>query len=112
MLSTIKANFTTVKENFNQTTSTIINNINARKNVFYTLLTLIILIIIFYLLSENYRTNKVLTKMNIYESYMNVKNSDFKDKDNPEISYILSDYYVASSFRSMWEKIKDLITVS
>lgn len=101
MLSTIKANFTTVKENFNETARTVIENINARKNVFYTLLLLLVLIIIFYLISENYRTSKVLYKMNIYDTYMNVTNSDFTDKTDTGVSHILSDYYVASSFRSV-----------
>ena len=77
-------------------TDIVSNNYNQYKKIIFLFTTLFIVLVIFYFISENYRINIVLTKMKAYESVLSLKSTYFKEKDK----YKLSDYYIASSFRS------------
>jgi hypothetical protein len=87
--------------NLNNSTliETLKSNIKQYKKLIGLLATIFIFIIISYFISENYRIKLVLDDMNVYDSTMVVTNSDFSDKNKEQ--YKLSDYYVASSFRSV-----------
>ena len=75
------------------------NNIVQYRKIIGILVIVFLVLIVSYFISENYRINLVLNDMKIYDSYMTITNTDFSGKNDEE--YRLSDYYIASSFRSI-----------
>ena len=102
-------NLSTVTENIpplpNLNNSTLIetlkSNVKQYKQLIGLLVAIFIFIIISYFISENYRINLVLNDMNVYDSTMVVTNTNFDINNKDKEQYKLSDYYIASSFRSV-----------
>ena len=75
----------------------IIENLKNYSKIIYYTIAIFILIMVCFLMSENYRINKVLRQMDVYRQYITIDSKlnsrDMRDKK-------LCDFYVASSFRS------------
>ena len=78
-------------------TSILKKNYNQYKKIIMLFSSLFVVIIVFYFISESYRINIVLNRMKVYNSILTLKSTNFKEKDKHK----LSDYYIASSFRSV-----------
>lgn len=74
-----------------------LENSSQYKKIMILVFAVIMFITLFYFISETYRVNLVLNRMSAYNSVLTIKNTPFKKKDG----YRLSDYYIASSFRSV-----------
>jgi len=80
----------------NDLTNIRLENSTQYKKIIMLFFGIFTFLMIFYFISEKYRIGLVLNKMDIYNSVLTLKNTPFKKKDG----YRLSDYYIASSFRS------------
>jgi hypothetical protein len=73
-----------------------IENSSQYKKIILLGVVVLMFLTLFYFVSETYRVNLVLNSMSVYKSVLTLKNTPFKKEDG----YKLSDYYIASSFRS------------
>jgi hypothetical protein len=73
-----------------------IENSSQYKKIILLGVVVLMFLTLFYFVSETYRVNLVLNSMSVYKSVLTLKNSPFKKEEG----YKLSDYYIASSFRS------------
>ena len=73
-----------------------IENSSQYKKIILLGVVVLMFLTLFYFVSETYRVNLVLNSMSVYKSVLTLKHSPFKKEEG----YKLSDYYIASSFRS------------